>query len=210
MLDVIVADDHPVVLKGIKGIMTENFSSITVDEARRGYDVISKVRDKSYDLAILDISLPDIDGLEVLREIKKKKVKLPVLIMSMFPEEHYAVRAIKAGAQGYLTKRSTCDELLKAVRRILSGQRYINPVFAEKMVLEFESDGERPPHEKLSHREFQVACMIGKGKTIKEITEELHLSMNTVRTYRARILEKMGVKATNELIRYAVKHSLVE
>ncbi len=128
----------------------------------------------------------------------------------MFPEEHYAVRAIKAGAQGYLTKRSTCDELVRAVRKILAGMRYVNPAFAEKMIFEFESNTERPPHEKLSNREFQVACMIGKGKTMREITEELRLSMNTVRTYRARVLKKIGVKATNELIHYAVKHALVE
>lgn len=210
MLRALIADDHPVVLKGISGTLRENFEGITIDEVGRGYGVINKVNSCEYDFAILSISLPDIDGLEVLAAVRKKNSRLPVLMISIHPEEHYAVRAIKAGAQGYLTKRSTCDELVRAVRKILSGKRYVNPSFAEKMIFEFESNTERPPHEKLSNREFQVACMIGKGKTMKEITEELRLSMNTVRTYRARVLEKMGVKATNELIRYAVQHSLVE
>jgi DNA-binding NarL/FixJ family response regulator len=128
----------------------------------------------------------------------------------MYPEEQYALRAIKAGARGYLTKRSAPNELVLAVRKILSGKRYVSPAFAEKMLFEFESDAERPPHEGLSDRELQVLCMIGGGKAVNQIAEELHLSANTVRTYRTRILEKIGVKGTGELIHYAITHRLAE
>ncbi len=210
MLRVIIADDHPIVLKGLKDIIEESFSNARIDEAPRGYKLLNKIKDGDYDLALLDISLPDINGLEVLKEIKKIKPKLPVLVISMYPEEQYAARAIKAGAQGYLTKRSASDELVLAVRKILSGRRYVSPAFAEKMIMDFESDVEKPPHEKLSNRELQVMCILGKGKTLKEISEELHLSINTVRTYRVRILEKIGAKGTNELIHYVVTHNLLE
>ncbi|MDD5245342.1 MAG: response regulator transcription factor, partial [Syntrophorhabdaceae bacterium] len=181
-----------------------------VDEAGRGYELINKIQASDYDLVLLDISLPDINGLEVLKELKKKKPKLPVLVISMYPEEQYALRALKAGAQGYLTKQSAADELVLAVRKILSGKRYVSPAFAEQLVLDFESDAAKPVHERLSNREFQVMRMFGSGKTMKEIAEELHLSINSIRTYRVRILEKIGVKGTNELIHYAVTHGLVE
>jgi DNA-binding NarL/FixJ family response regulator len=210
MLRVIIADDHPVVLKGIKEIITEHFDNVTIDISYKGYELLNKITDNDYDIVLLDISLPDINGLEVLREIKKKKHKLHVLILSMYPEEQYAVRALKAGASGYLTKKSASDELVLAVKKILSGKRYLSPVFAEKMMLDFESDTEKPPHENLSDRELQVLCMIGKGKAVKEIAGELYLSTNTVRTYRTRILEKIGVKGTSELIHYAITHSLAE
>jgi two-component system, NarL family, invasion response regulator UvrY len=210
MLRVIIADDHPIVLKGLKDIMEESFHGATIDEAPRGYKLLNKIKDSNYDLALLDISLPDINGLEVLKEIKKIRPRLPVLVISMYPEEQYAARALKAGAQGYLTKQSASEELVLAVRKILSGKRYISPAFAEKMILDFEADVERPPHERLSDRELQVMCILGKGKTLKEISEELHLSINTVRTYRVRILEKIGAKGTNELIHYAVTHNLLD
>jgi DNA-binding NarL/FixJ family response regulator len=210
VLRVIIADDQPITLIGLKDIIHENFRDVVVDEAHRGYEVISKVQNSSYDAAILDIGLPDIDGLEAVREIRKKKPRLPVLMMGTYPDEQYALRAIKAGARGYVSKRSPAGEFVQALQKILAGKRYISPEFAEKVLFDFESDAERLPHEKLSNRELQVACMIGRGKTIKQITEELRLSMNTVRTYRARIMEKMGVKATGEVIRYVVKHSLVD
>jgi DNA-binding NarL/FixJ family response regulator len=210
MLRIIIADDHPVVLKGLKEIIEEHFDDVTIDISSKGYELLNKINNNDYDIVLLDISLPDINGLEVLREIKKKKQKLPVLVLSMYPEEQYAARALKAGANGYLTKRSASDELVLAVRKILSGKRYISPAFAEKMMLDFESDTEKPPHENLSDRELQVLCMMGKGKAVKEIAGELHLSPNTVRTYRTRILEKIGVKGTSELIHYAITHSLTE
>jgi len=210
MLRVIIADDHPVVLKGLKEILQEHFTDMIFDEARRGYELINKIHHNDYNLVLLDISLPDINGLEALKEIKKKRTRLPVLIVSMYPEEQYAVRYIKAGAQGYITKRSASEELVAAVNKILSGKRYVNPAFAEQMVLDFESDTEAPPNEKLSIRELQVMKMVASGLTNKEIAEQLHLSINTVRTYRVRILEKISVKKTNELIWYAVKYGLVE
>jgi DNA-binding NarL/FixJ family response regulator len=184
MLRVIITDDHPVVLKGLKEIISDGFDNVTIDVSSKGYELLNKISNNDYDIALLDISLPDINGLEVLKEIKKKKRKLPVLVLSMYPEETYAARALKNGAQGYLTKASAPDELLEAVKKILSGKKYISPAFAEKMMLDFESDTEKPPHENLSDRELQVLSMIGKGKAVKEIAEELHLSANTVRTYR--------------------------
>lgn len=210
MMRVIIADDHPVVLKGLKEILQENFGGMTFDEVRRGYELINKVHQNDYNLVLLDISLPDINGIEVLKEIRKRKTRLPVLIVSMYPEEQYAIRSIKAGAQGYITKRSASEELVAAVNKILSGKRYINPAFAEQMVIDFESDTEAPPHEKLSVREMQVMKMVASELTNKEIAEQLHLSINTVRTYRVRILEKISVRKTNELIWYAVKYGLVE
>ena len=210
MLRVIITDDHPVVLKGLKEIISEGLENVTVDVASKGYELLSKISDNDYDIVLLDISLPDINGLEVLKEIKKKRRKLPVLVLSMYPEENYAARAYKGGAQGYLTKGSAPDELLLAVRKILSGKKYVSPSFAEKMLLDFESDKEKLPHENLSDRELQVLCMIGKGKAVKEIAGELHLSTNTIRTFRTRILDKIGLKGTNELIHYAIAHNLTE
>ncbi|HEX2966972.1 MAG TPA: response regulator transcription factor [Syntrophorhabdaceae bacterium] len=208
MIRVIITDDHPVVLKGLKEIISEGFSDATITVSSKGYDLLNMITKNDYDLVLLDISLPDINGLDVLKEIKKKKQKLPVLILSMYPEENYAVRALKAGAWGYLTKGSAPDELLQAVRKILSGKKYISPALAEKMMFDFESDTEKPAHERLSDRELQVLSMIGRGKAVKQIADELHLSTNTVRTFRSRILEKMGVKGTNELIHYAIAHNL--
>ncbi len=210
MLRIAITDDHPVVLKGLKEIISEGFNDVTIDVSTRGYELLNKITDNDYDIVLLDISLPDINGLEVLREIKKRKRKILVLILSMYPEEQYAARALKAGANGYLTKKSASDELVLAVRKILSGKKYISPAFAEKMMLDFESDTQKPPHESLSDRELQVLSMIGKGKAVKEIAGELHLSSNTVRTYRTRILEKIGVKGTSELIHYAITHGLAE
>jgi len=210
MLRVIITDDHPVVLKGLKEIISEGFDDAIIDITSKGYELLSKISDNDYDIVLLDISLPDINGLEVLREIKRKKRKLPVLVLSMYPEENYAARAYKGGAQGYLTKASAPDELLLAVRKILSGKKYVSPAFAEKMLLDFESDMEKLPHENLSDRELQVLCMIGKGKAVKEIAGELHLSTNTIRTFRTRISDKIGLKGTNELIHYAIAHNLTE
>jgi DNA-binding NarL/FixJ family response regulator len=210
MLRVIITDDHPVVLKGLKAIISEGINDATIDVCSKGYDLLTKISKNDYDIVLLDISLPDINGLEVLKEIKKRKRKLPVLMLSMHPEENYASRALKGGAQGYLTKGSASDELLKAVRQILSGRKYISPAFVEKMMLDFEPDREKPLHENLSHRELQVLSMIGVGKTVKEIAGQLHMSANSIRTFRARILEKIGIKGTSELIHYAITQNLTE
>ncbi len=169
MLRIIITDDHPVVLKGLAEIISEGFDGVTIDVSSDGYGLLNKISVNDYDIILLDISLPDINGLDVLKEIRKRKRKLPVLVLSMYPEENYAARALKNGAQGYLTKASAPDELILAVRKILSGKRYISPAFAEKMVLDFESATERLPHEDLSDRELQVLSMIGRGKSVKEI-----------------------------------------
>jgi len=210
MQRVIIADDHPVVYKGLKEILQENFGSVTVDAAGTGRELIEKVKKTDYDLVLLDISLPDANGLDVLREMRRKRPRLPVLVISMYPEEMYAVRAIRTGAQGYLTKQSASEELIFAVRKILSGRRYVNPAFAVRMVVDFESDAAKPAHEKLSNREFQVMRMFGSGKTMKDIAAELNLSINSIRTYRVRIMEKIGVKGTEGLIHYALTHGLYE
>ena len=145
MLRIIITDDHPVVLKGLKEIISDGFDNVTIDVCTRGYDLLNKVSNNDYDIVLLDISLPDINGLEVLKEIKKKKRKLPVLVLSMYPEETYAARALKNGAQGYLTKLSAPDELLEAVKKILSGKKYISPAFAEKMMLDLSQIWKNPP-----------------------------------------------------------------
>ncbi|MCX8021443.1 MAG: response regulator transcription factor [Syntrophorhabdaceae bacterium] len=210
MINVIIVDDHPVVIKGLKEIILENFSNLTIDDASSGHELLEKIQKVKYDLVILDISLPDINGLEVLKEVKKRQPRLSVLIISMYPENDYAIRAIKAGAKGYITKRSAPDELILAMRKILSGKRYVSPTFLEQMIFDFEEEPEKSPHQKLSDRELQVMCLLGKGKCIKEIAYHLHLSVNTVRTYRARVLEKIGLKGTNELIHYVIKHGLTD
>ena len=210
MQRVIIADDHPVVYKGLREILQENFGSLTVDAAGTGRELIEKVKKTDYDLVLLDISLPDANGLDVLREMRRKRPRLPVLVISMYPEEMYAVRAIRTGAQGYLTKQSASEELVFAVRKILSGKRYVNPAFAVRMVVDFESDAAKPAHEKLSNREFQVMRMFGSGKTMKDIAAELNLSINSIRTYRVRIMEKIGVRGTEGLIYYALTHGLYE
>ena len=210
MQRVIIADDHPVVYKGLKEILQENFGSVMVDAAGTGRELIEKVKKTDYDLVLLDISLPDANGLDVLREMRRKRPRLPVLVISMYPEEMYAVRAIRTGAQGYLTKQSASEELVFAVRKILSGKRYVNPAFAVRMVVDFESDAAKPAHEKLSNREFQVMRMFGSGKTMKDIAVELNLSINSIRTYRVRIMEKIGVRGTEGLIHYALTHGLYE
>jgi DNA-binding NarL/FixJ family response regulator len=210
MQRVIIADDHPVGYKGLREILQENFGSLTVDAAGTGRELIEKVKKTDYDLVLLDISLPDANGLDVLREMRRKRPRLPVLVISMYPEEMYAVRAIRTGAQGYLTKQSASGELVFAVRKILSGKRYVNPAFAVRMVVDFESDAAKPAHEKLSNREFQVMRMFGSGKTMKDIAVELNLSINSIRTYRVRIMEKIGVRGTEGLIHYALTHGLYE
>lgn len=210
MIKILIADDHAVVREGVKHILYE-FPDITIaGEANNGHEVLEKIGEKAYDLILLDIAMPGRDGLEILKDIKIQKPKLPVLILSMFPEEQYALRALKSGASGYLTKESIPDELIKAIRKILQGGKYISASFSEKLLLSFDSDIERPIHETLSDREYQVMRLIASGKTLKDIADELALSVKTVSTYRSRILEKMGMKNNAELTHYAIKNLLVD
>jgi two-component system, NarL family, invasion response regulator UvrY len=208
VLRVIALDNQPIALKGLQGLVQEGFPDSVVEGVATGREILDRVEDGNYDLAIIDVVYSDMDGLEVLAQIRKRKPGLPVLVLSELPEERYAMRVIKAGGNGYITKQSTCEELLQATRKVLAGKRYVSPAFAEKVVFDFESRSDLLPHEKLSNRELQVAFLIGRGKTVKAINEELQLSINTVRTYRARILRKIGLRGTNELIHYVAKHLL--
>jgi len=210
MIKVLIVDDHPVVRKGLREIVNEAFHVAVADEVSDGQEVLERVSKNNYDVVLLDISMPGRSGLDVLKELKGQKPKLPVLVLSIHPEEQYAVRVLKAGASGYLTKESAQDELISAIQKISTGRKYITPSLAERLALDLELDAEKPPHESLSDREYQVMCMIASGKTVKEIAEELFLSVKTVSTYRARLLDKMRMKSSAELTYYAIKHQLID
>jgi two-component system invasion response regulator UvrY len=205
----LIGDDHAVVRKGMKQILAETKDIVVADEACNGREVLEKVRKSDFDMVLLDISMPGRDGLEILKELKSLKPKLPVLMLSMYPEEQYAVRSLRSGASGYLTKDSAPDELISAIRKVSSGGKYVSASLAEKLAHKLGADVEKPLHEALSDREYQVMCMIASGKTVKEIGEELSLSVKTVSTYRSRILDKMRLKGNAELTRYAIDNKLV-
>jgi len=207
---ILIADDHAVVRRGLKDILTEAFGKPTVGEASGAAEALQLVRKQNWDLVILDISMPGRGGLDVLKEIKEERPRLPVLILSMHPEDQYAVRALKAGASGYLTKQSASEELVQAVKKIREGRKYISPSVAERLAFTLEKHSEKPPHEALSDREHQVLCMIASGKTVSEIAHELSLSVKTISSYRSRILEKMGMKNNAELTTYAIRNHLVD
>jgi two-component system invasion response regulator UvrY len=209
-MKILIADDHAVVREGLKQVLSENADLIVAAEASTGQEVIDKIAKNDFDLIVLDISMPGRGGLDILKEIKIQKPKLPVLVLSMYPEEQYAVRVLKTGASGYLTKESAPDELVRAIRQISQGKKYVSPSLAEKLALDLEISSDRPPHETLSDREYQVMCMIASGKTLKEISEELSLSIKTISTYRTRIMEKMKMKSNAELTHYAIKNRLVD
>jgi two-component system invasion response regulator UvrY len=209
MIKILIADDHTVVREGLKQIVAETSDMVVSDEASNGHEVLNKALSSDYDVIVLDITMPGIHGLDVLKQIKSQKPALPVLVLSMHPEEQYAVRVIKAGAAGYLTKESASEELITAIRKVSSGRKYITSSLAEKIASDLETDAEKLPHEFLSDREYQVMCMIAEGKTVKEIADELYLSVKTISTYRSRILEKTGMKTNAELTRYALQNSLI-
>jgi len=210
MLRVLIADDHDVVRKGLIQILAKSFPGTDVDEAADGRHALAMAEKGSYALVLLDISMPGRGGLEVLKEIKRLHPGVPVLILSMHPEEEYAVRAFRAGASGYLTKDSAADELVQAIRTILAGKRYLGASLTEMLVRELESNGAGPPHKVLSDRELQVMRMLASGKTVTEIADELSLSVKTISTYRSRILEKLQVRNNAELARYAFENRLVD
>ncbi len=207
---VLIADDHAVFRRGLKEIIGEAFPKVTFGEARTAEEAVVFVRRQDWEIAILDISMPGLSGLDILDDLRRLRPKLPVLFLSMHPEEQYARRALKSGASGYLTKDSIPDELKDAVRRILTGGRYVSATLAEKLAFDLRKGADTPLHELLSAREFQVLRMIASGKSVKQIADEISLSVKTVSTYRARILEKTGMKTTADLIRYAIQAQLVE
>jgi len=210
MVNVIIADDHPIVRQGLKQILSEEPDFAMPGEAQNCHEVLELIRKQDWDIIILDITMPGRGGLDVLREIRHERPKLPVLILSIHPEDQYAVRALKAGASGYLTKESAPKDLVQAIRKILRGGKYVSPTLAEKLAFGLESDAEKPLHEALSDREFQVMLMIASGKTTSAIAEEMSLSIKTVSTYRARILEKMGMKTNADLTQYVFRNRLID
>lgn len=210
MIRVLVADDHTVVRRGLLQILEEAPAMVVAGEASTGRQVLQAVQKHDYDVLVLDIAMPDGGGLEVLRQLQSLKPDLPVLILSMYSEKQYAVRALKAGAAGYLTKESAPDELIAAIRKVAQGRKYVTQSLAEKLAAELRGEPEKEPHETLSDREYQVMCLLATGKTITEIATELSLSVKTVSTYRARILDKLNLKSTAEIIRYALERGLVE
>jgi DNA-binding NarL/FixJ family response regulator len=210
MIRMLVADDHTIVREGLKQIFFDTRDMVVADEARNAQEAINKVEDDDYDIVLLDISLPGRSGLDVIKQIKLIKPELPVLVLSMHPEEQYAIRSLRAGASGYLTKESASQELIEAIRKVARGKKYITSSLAEKIAFEMEVDTSKPLHETLSDREYQVLCMIASGKTVKEIGAALSLSVKTISTHRSRILKKMKMKNNAQLIRYAIRQNLVD
>ena len=206
----LIADDHPVVRRGVRELLEEEQLCSEIYEAKTGEEALTAVRRQSWDLMILDIALPDKHGLDVLKEAKLLQPRLPVLMLSLYPEKEFAMRAIKAGASGYLTKQSAPSELLAAVTRIVQGGRYITAALAEQMASALETGSTEVLHARLSDRELQVLRLLGQGKSVSVIAEELCLSVKTISTYRARILEKLSCTSTGELIRYAVEAKLID
>lgn len=209
MIRVLIADDHPVVRRGLVQIVSAESDMAVVGEAANVQELLALARKERHDVVLLDISMPGRNGLEAIKELKQERPQLPILVLSMHPEDQYAVRALKLGAAGYMTKESVPEELVRALRKVISGGRYISPSLAEKLAVTVAAGADRP-YETLSDREYQVLCMIASGKVITQIAAELSLSVKTISTYRARILEKMSMRTNAELTRYAIENRLVD
>jgi len=207
---VIIADDHRIVRAGIKQIIEECPDMAQVDEAGDGHELIAKVRKNSYDAILLDVAMPGRDGLDILKQLKAEKCPVPVLMLSVYPEEQYAIRALRAGASGYLTKAAAPETLIEAIRKITGWKKYITETIAEHLADIIDRESEKPPHESLSDREFQILCRIASGKPVSAIASEMFLNVKTVSTYRRRILDKMKMKNNSELTHYALKNRLLD
>jgi two-component system, NarL family, invasion response regulator UvrY len=210
VISVLICDDHTIVRDGIRQILAETSDIVMAGEASSGPEVLERLRGCRYDVLILDISLPGISGLEVLRTVTALYPKLPVLILTMHPEGHYAVRAVRAGASGYLTKMTASSELITAIRRVASGRRFVTEQLAEQLAAEFQDAPTRSATGALSDRELQVLCLLARGRAVKEIAAELHVSAKTVATYRQRVFAKLGFKNNAELVQFAVHQGLVD
>ena len=208
-MNILLADDHSIVRRGLKEILLEEFPDANFQEASDGQELIRKMRADKFDVIISDVSMPGKNGLEALKVIKSEAPTIPVLVLSIHPEELYAIRVLKAGASGYLTKESAPEELVKAVRMVMMGRKYITPSLAEKMASNLDSDFSKLPHELLSDRELDVLKLIAGGKTVSEIAVDLSLSVNTISTYRSRVLEKMNLKSNSELTFHAISNNLL-
>ena len=210
MINIVIADDHPIVREGLKRIISECGDMKLVGEAATSNEVIKQCRENKVDVLLLDISMPGAGFLDTLQRIKTKYPSLQVLVLSIHPEEQYAIRAIQSGAAGYLTKSHTPEQLAHAIRLVHAGQKYITPKVAQELITKLENNQETDLHKTLSNREYQILCMLGGGKQLTEIAAILSLSPKTVGTYRNRILNKLNLRTTGELIRYAVEHDLQE
>jgi two-component system, NarL family, invasion response regulator UvrY len=208
MTRVLIADDHAIVRKGLRQTIKEQAPYMEVDEATNGQEVLSKVQAERWDVLVLDISMPKRSGLDILQEVKHSCPSLPVLVLSVHPEEQYAVRVLRAGAAGYMNKDLALDELVQAIQKVISGGRYVSSTLAEKLAFDLGAHSTTLPHESLSNREYRVLLLIGEGQSVGRIAEELALSVKTVSTYRARILQKMNLQSNADLIRYVVAHGL--
>jgi len=210
MIKIIIADDHSIVREGLKKIISTTPNVVVTDEASDGMELLRKVQKNRYDIAVLDIKMPGMNVLDLIKTIKNDKPKISILVLSMYPEEQYAARALKAGASGYLTKESAPKALVNAIQKIAKGGTYISEKFSDQLVLQLNSDEDALPHDKLSDREYQVFRLIAAGQSNKVISEELNLSDKTVSTYRVRILQKLNLKNNAEITHYAFKYGLVD
>jgi two-component system invasion response regulator UvrY len=210
VIRVLIADDHAILRRGLKEILMREIEGAVCGEAKDATETLARVQEGDWDLVILDITMPGRSGLDVLKDLKAARPGLPVLVLSMHPEDQYAKRILRAGASGYMNKESAPEELIKAVRKVLAGGRYVSAALAEKLASDLSEDAGQPIDEALSDREFEVLRMIGAGKTVGQIADELHLGLTTISTYRARLLEKMNMTTTAELMHYVVRNRLVD
>ena len=210
MINILIVDDHAVVRAGLRRIISGVSDMAIVDEAGSGREALKKIREKEYSVVVLDISMPDQSGLDVLKLVSDERPRLPVLILSMYPEDQYAVRALRAGASGYMTKDTAPEELVTAIRTVAEGKKYIKSDFAEKLALSRYYGMKKDPHEILTDREYQILCTIASGKTVSEIAVHFSRSVKTISTYRSRILKKMQLKNNAELTKYAISHHLTD
>jgi DNA-binding NarL/FixJ family response regulator len=208
VINILVADDHPIVRHGIRQVLAAADDMRVAEEAANGRELLDRARTVDHDLILLDLSMPEMSGLDVIKQLRRERPKVPIMILTMYSENQFAIRALKAGAAGYLTKETAPAELIGAVRKVVAGGRYLTPGVAERLAGYLTADAEKPPHEKLSDREYQVLRMIAAGKSTRWISTELSLSVKTISTYRARIFEKMHMKSPAELAAYVVRNRL--
>ena len=209
IIRVLIADDHAIVREGLKQIIGDGGNLVVAGEAENALQAMQKVREGGFDVLLLDVSMPDRNGIDVLKQVKKELPTLPVLMLTMHREDQYAIRAMKAGASGYLNKQSAPGELVNALREVASGRKYISAALAQELANRIGGDGARAPHESLSDREYQTLVMIASGKTVGEIADELALSVKTISMYRSRLLQKMKMRHNAELTHYAIRNRLV-
>lgn len=209
MIEILIADDHAIVRRGLKQILAETKDIVVAGEATNGRETLELVRQREWDVLVLDITMPGRSGLDILKDIRQFRPELPILVLSMHAEEQFATRMLKAGADGYLNKESAPEELVKAIYKVHGGGKYVSPAQADRMISAIAGEQSERPHEALSDREFEILCLIASGKTVSQIAKELSLSVKTISTYRARILEKMHLTTNAELTHYAIKGGLV-